>query len=126
MGPMTLEPPQAGSVAQPVVGLKPESVAGISSGVAFSKDTLRLKRQSRAEDSIEIRNGLPGTVRVEFDCPRLAGFSCTIDHSEIQAGATARFRAAYDPTKSGQVPGRSLYLIVQPFGRTKEIAILLE
>jgi hypothetical protein len=128
MGPMVLGPAGPESALPPVFGHNAEAVAGLSSGVAFSKDSLRFKRQSRAEDSIEIRNGLSGAVRVELDCPLLKSFACSIDRADIQGGGVATLTVVYDPSKAsaGDYLVRSLFLIVQPFQRKKEIAILFE
>jgi hypothetical protein len=80
-----------------------------------------------SSDTITIKNGMPGWVKVLLERPRIEtpGLELTLDRADIQGGQTAKLLIRYDP--KGQKPTQpsvNLNVVVEPVGTLIPIRIV--
>jgi hypothetical protein len=123
----TMRPgPDAGSGQAPAPpGRRPtvSDVQAVLNQIEVAKTEVLLKSDEKSEDSIEIRNRMPGSITVRLDAPFMTGLSVTLDKETLQSGETARLRIAYAPPDLQPKTEKQLTLTFEPTGKVVPVRL---
>jgi hypothetical protein len=104
----------------------PPTSSDVGRMVGFTKLELRVKAGEESTDSLEVLNGLPGSLRLEVHAPEFPGLKWTLSKTEIKERERAVLTVVYKPIDQSKKPPFNLNLVVEPFGGIKAIPVIFE
>jgi hypothetical protein len=105
----------------------PPTVGDMAGMIKISKDALNVKAYEHSTDSLEIANGLPGTLNLIIHAPEMPGLKWTLSQTELKHKEKAILTVVYKPVdpKAKMTPF-NLNLLVEPFGALTTIPVNFE
>lgn len=88
-------------------------------GLVTADKSLVTLAKTPASETVTIKNGMPGWVKLVLERPRLEipGLELTLDRADVQGGQTATLTIRYDPKgQKPTVPAAYLNVLVEPVG----------
>lgn len=102
----------------------PPTSSDVGRMVGFTKFELHVKADQESTDSLEVLNGLPGSLRLEVHAPEFPGLKWTLSKTEIKEKERAVLTVFYKPVDKSKKPPFNLNLVVEPFGGIKAIPVI--
>ena len=124
-GPMTPGPPAPdGSVA--TNRKAPPTSSDIAKMVVITKAELHVKADEESTDSLEIINGLPGSLGLEIHAPEMPGLKWSLSKTSLKEREKSVLTVVYKPVDKSKKTPFNLNLVVEPFGGIKAIPVIFE
>ena len=88
----------AHDASKPIIPANPLMLArDILQSIKIDKTEIKLESRKANEDTLEVTNGMPGSISISVDNLGQAGLTVKLDKSELKAGEKARVVFRYDP-----------------------------
>ena len=88
----------AHDTSKPIIPANPLMLArDILQSIKIDKTEIKLESRKANEDTLEVTNGMPGSISISVDNLGQAGLTVKLDKSELKAGEKARVVFRYDP-----------------------------
>ncbi len=104
----------------------PPTSSDVGRLVGFTKLELHVRADEESTDSLEVLNGLPGSLRLEVHAPDFPGLKWTLSKTELQERERAVLTVVYKPVDKSRKAPFNLNLVVEPFGGIKAIPVFFE
>ncbi|HEY3443770.1 MAG TPA: hypothetical protein VGK29_23640 [Paludibaculum sp.] len=102
----------------------PPTSSDIARMVGITKSELHVKADEQSTDSLEVINGLPGSLRLEIHAPEFPGLKWTLSKSELKEKEKAVLTVVYQPLDKSKKTPFNLNLVVEPFGGIMAIPVI--
>jgi hypothetical protein len=90
----------------------------------LDKSAVTLAPDKPSSDKVTFHNGAPGSIHIELQSPRIAGFTVKLDKADLNAGEDAVIQVSYAPAQDAPIPASSsIQLTVIPFNQNFGIGV---
>lgn len=121
----TMKPgPTAGDGGLATNRKAPPTSSDIARMVGITKSELHVKADEQSTDSLEVINGLPGSLRLEIHAPEFPGLQWTLSKAELKEKEKAILTVTYKPLDKSKKTPFNLNLVVEPFGGIMAIPVI--
>jgi hypothetical protein len=110
-------PEQSDPAAQVIAQIKAMDGKAILNQIQTSKTDITLKSYEESSDSVEITNGMPGTVNLKVEAPPVTGLTIKIAGSTtLKQGEATKLTFDYTPPTKHAKPPATAIVRVEPLG----------
>lgn len=101
----------------------PPTSSDIARMIGFTKKELTVKAYEESTDSLEIVNGLPGSLSLVIHAPEMPGLKWTLSQTDLKHRDKAILTVVYKPVDRSMKTPFNLNLVAEPFGGMMAIPV---
>jgi len=112
------------NVTQDMVEAAAKKIMEQQQQTGFDKPAITLARDKASSEKVVFHNGVPGSVHLDLQAPKLPGFTVKLEKTDLNLGEDAVIQVSYAPSAGTAEPQPfSIRVVVAPFNQPFNIAV---
>ncbi len=99
--------------------------AALSGQIVTDKGVVEFKKGKAATETIELKNGLPGEIKIAVRLPNIPGLTVKSLKEHVGSGETSKIVLAYDPPKDAGTAAQWMTIWIEPLGQVLNLNVFV-